>query len=53
MQDETGIFEIKQKKRLMDIYDELQNYYIEHMVLEVNEKGDVHIKYAKYRKKSL
>jgi hypothetical protein len=53
MQEIKDIIEIKEKRKLLDIYYELQNSDLDQLFLQVDEKGDVYIQYAKYRKKSL
>jgi hypothetical protein len=53
MQEIQDVFEIKRKIKLMQAFNELQNALVEQMFLSVDEKGDVYIEYAKYRKKSI
>jgi hypothetical protein len=53
MQEIKDVIEITQKRKLMEVFNELQNTLVEQMFLSVDEKGDVHIVYARYRKKTL
>jgi hypothetical protein len=45
--------EIKEKKKLNEIYYEFFDARVVEMRLSVDEKGDVYIEYTKYYKKSL
>jgi hypothetical protein len=53
MMQEEKILEIKTRKKLMDIYFELQKYNVEQMFLVVDKDGSVHIEYLKASKKQL
>jgi hypothetical protein len=43
--------EIKEKNKLKEIYNELQDARIEIMLLSVDKNGDVYVEYVKYYKK--
>jgi len=47
------IEKVIQKRKLSEVHSELQDARVVEMLLRVDDKGEVHVEYAKYYKKKI
>jgi hypothetical protein len=53
MQEIQDVFEIKTKRKLLDILKQLQDSEVDQLFLTVDKKGEVYIEYARYHRRPI